>query len=418
MIDDELKYCLYARKSTESDERQALSIESQLSEMKALADKEGLNIVEIKHESKSAKDSSQRIKYNEMLHEIDEGHYNAILTWAPDRLSRNAGDLGTIVDLMDTGKLKTIKTYGQSFSNSPNEKFLLMILCSQAKLENDNKSVNVKRGMRALCQKGVRPGPAPLGYKMVRAERYGDPSKIEIEPESAKFVKEIFGRITKNKFSGRQIWEQLIEEGFRTKNGKNVTLSSIYRIIKTPYYYGEFEYPKGSGIFYKGTHTPLITKAEFELANKLIADNPNPTGKWGRKDFFFSKIMKCGYCGSGISGEEKFKASGKRYVYYKCNKHRSRRNCEGRYVTEEKIVEWCGDLISESRIYEIVLDKKIKTHVQKINDMNKITGNLNNLLTEKDYIKYMLSNGTKFEKREVLKNCGELSMYNNKLEIV
>lgn len=71
-----------------------------------------------------------------------------------DRLSRNAGDLGSLVDLMDSNKLQQIRTYGQSFSNTPNEKFLLMILCSQVKLENDNRGVNVKRGIRAKCETG------------------------------------------------------------------------------------------------------------------------------------------------------------------------------------------------------------------------------------------------------------------------
>ena len=63
----ELTYCLYARKSSESDERQAMSIDSQLSEMRSLADSEGLNVVCEKHESHSAKDSGQRPLYNEML---------------------------------------------------------------------------------------------------------------------------------------------------------------------------------------------------------------------------------------------------------------------------------------------------------------------------------------------------------------
>jgi len=75
-----------------------------------------------------------------MLDGIAENEYNAVLTRAPDRLSRNAGDLGSIVDPMDRGKLLYIKTYSQTFSNNPNEKFLLMILRSQAKLENETKA--------------------------------------------------------------------------------------------------------------------------------------------------------------------------------------------------------------------------------------------------------------------------------------
>lgn len=139
-----IKYYLYARKSTESDEKQALSIDSQIKEMTAIAEREKLNVVVTKRESHSAKDSGQRPVFKEILEELRKGTYNGILTWAPDRLSRNAGDLGSLVDLMDQRKLIHIQTYGQTFKNSSNEKFLLMILCSQAKLENGNKSINVK----------------------------------------------------------------------------------------------------------------------------------------------------------------------------------------------------------------------------------------------------------------------------------
>jgi len=155
------KYCLYARKSTESDETQALSIDSQIKEMLDMAKRDNLNVIEIKQEKHSAKEVGQRPVFNEIIKEIRGEKFNGILTWAPDRIARNAGDLGTVVDMMDNGKLKEIRTYGQSFGNSPNDKFLLMILGSQAKLENDNKSVNVKRGMKAKCSMGWRSGGTP-----------------------------------------------------------------------------------------------------------------------------------------------------------------------------------------------------------------------------------------------------------------
>ena len=97
-------------------------------------------------------------------HGIREDTYNGILTWAPDRISRNAGDLGRIVDLMDSGKLKEMRTFGQKFGNNPNEKFFLMILGSQAKLENDNRGINVVRGLCTRAEMGLWSGIAPLGY--------------------------------------------------------------------------------------------------------------------------------------------------------------------------------------------------------------------------------------------------------------
>src|SRR5258706_9639097 len=120
-------YCVYARKSMEDEESQALSIDSQLSEMKKIIERDGLKVVEIKTESHSAKDSGQRPVFNEMLSDIKNEKYNAILTWHANQLSRNAGDLGMLVDLMDKGLLLEVRTFSQTFSNSPNEKFMLMI---------------------------------------------------------------------------------------------------------------------------------------------------------------------------------------------------------------------------------------------------------------------------------------------------
>jgi len=75
-----LRYCLYARKSTESEERQVLSIDSQIKEMLQLAEQEGLEIAEIKREFHSAKDTGQRPIFNEIIEEIKQGKFNGILT--------------------------------------------------------------------------------------------------------------------------------------------------------------------------------------------------------------------------------------------------------------------------------------------------------------------------------------------------
>src|SRR5271154_338634 len=86
-----VRFCLYARKSSESEERQVLSIDSQIKEMLQLAEREGLNVVEMRRESHSAKSTGERPVYNELLADIRKGRFSGILTWAPDRLSRNAG---------------------------------------------------------------------------------------------------------------------------------------------------------------------------------------------------------------------------------------------------------------------------------------------------------------------------------------
>src|SRR6202795_4787204 len=189
LVPVKVKYVLYARKSSESEERQVLSIDSQIKEMLQLAEKEGLEIVAMKRESHSAKETGQRPIFNEIVDEIKAGKFNGILTWAPDRISRNAGDLGKIVDLMDQKLLLDIQTYSQNFANSPNEKFLLMILGSQAKLENDNRGVNVRRGLRTPCEMGLRPGVAPVGY--LNEKQSDRKCHAMVDPQRAPIIKQM-----------------------------------------------------------------------------------------------------------------------------------------------------------------------------------------------------------------------------------
>ena len=395
----QLKYCLYARKSSESDERQAMSIDSQLAEMRSLAENEGLNIVCEKQESHSAKDSGQRPVYNEMLKSIVSGEFNAVLTWAPDRLSRNAGDLGAIVDLMDQHKLLHIRTYSQTFTNNPNEKFLLMILCSQAKLENDNKSINVKRGIKAKCEMGWRPGVAPLGYIN---RSFGGVTDIIPDPERATIITEMFYKAAQG-WSGRRLKSWLEERGVTTRSGKIIPLSSVLAMLINPFYYGEFQYPEGSEIkWYKGAHKPLISKEIFDQVQQTRGVYK---GKWGSKQFAFRGLLKCGRCGADITAQEKFKklknGEFNRHVYYNCTR-RIDPNCKEKYINENDLCLLLQEFI-EANYKKINISDKLRAKVEKhfgitktLFDHYKIENQLENPFIE--YSRYVMGNGTENEK--------------------
>ena len=157
-------YLIYARKSSESEDRQMLSLDSQLNELNKLKEKLNLNILKTIQESKSAKNPNNRIGFNEMIKLIEEKKVNCILAWHPNRLSRNPNDSAKIVDLMDRGLLIQVLTPSQTFNNVPMDKFMLTFLMAQAKLENDNKGVDVKRGMKTKAEMGWYPYPAMNGY--------------------------------------------------------------------------------------------------------------------------------------------------------------------------------------------------------------------------------------------------------------
>ena len=408
-----IRYCLYARKSSEEDERQALSIDSQIKEMLETAKNQGMNIIEVRKESHSAKESGQRPIFMELLSDIKRDKFNGILTWAPDRLSRNAGDLGSIVDLMDQGRLIEIRTNGQTFSNSPNEKFLLMILCSQAKLENDNKGINVKRGLRAKCEMGIRPGSCPLGYYNEMSNIRGK-SRILVDEDRAPIIKQIFDKVANEFWTGREIYKWLKDElNFKTRGDKYVALSGVYRMLESTFYYGDFEFPKDSGNWYQGTHTPLITKETFKRARGNLISAPK---QYGMKEFQFTKILSCSICGGGITATEKIKRTlngeTKRYVYYHCSSI-TRNTCTQTYIREEELLYQFINVMDKIDFNKSAIYSKLKKEVDKYNkfskviscnqkiDKNKISPNKINIRT---YAKYILNEGSIQEKRDLLLN--------------
>lgn len=418
------KYVLYARKSTESDEKQALSIDSQIKEMLRIAERDMLEIVDIRRESHSAKDSGQRTIFNDILTDIRSGRYTGILTWAPDRLSRNAGDLGSLVDLMDQKLLLEIRTFGQKFANNPNEKFLLMILCSQAKLENDNKSLNVKRGLRTRIEMGLWPGHAPTGY--LSQKRVDLKCQVILDTERAPVIRQIFEKYVYEEWSGRKIFHWLkFDINFRTKYQHHLSLSNIYIILQNHFYYGMLEYPKGSGILHPGKHEPTITRELFLAAqNRLKRDEV----KRESKEFAFTKLMVCGLCGSGITAEEKFKklknGTVARYVYYGCTDNKTK-CCKNPYIREEELISQLTQIIDAIDINEIGMRHKFEEEMKRYDKFRKEVLCLAEKIGPKDqadirtYAKYVLREGSNEEKRELLSMLkGKISLTDKAIKVL
>lgn len=415
-----IKYCLYARKSSESEERQVLSIDSQVKEMLQIAEREKLNIVEMRRESHSAKDTGQRPVYNELIGDIRLGKFNGILTWAPDRLSRNAGDLGVLVDLMDQKLLTEIRTHGQVFTNSPNEKFLLMILGSQAKLENDNRGINVIRGLKTRVEMGLWPGVAPLGY--LNQNRQDKKCQVIIDPPRAPVIKQMFERVAYQKHSGRTIYNWLkFELNFRTRGDKHLALSGVYRALTSPFYYGMFEYPKRSGNWYQGKHKPIITQELFDQVQLQLQRDQVVRES---HEFAFTKLFTCGYCQSGITAEEKYKqlkdGTTNKYIYYGCSRGRDR-DCKNTYIREEELILQLLGILDQVDINELGMRYKLEDEIKRFNRFQRVVmGTKADELPKeaevniRKYAKYLLKDGSMIEKRELLANLRSRLTYQDK----
>ena len=147
------KYFLYARKSTEDDDKQIMSIEAQLFELREFARKENLEILQEFQESKSAKKPG-RDKFGEMMARIEQNDGVGILAWHPDRLARNSIDGGRIIYAVDTTKIVSLRFPTFWFEPTPQGLFMLQVAFGQSKYYSDNLKQNVERGIRQKLRRG------------------------------------------------------------------------------------------------------------------------------------------------------------------------------------------------------------------------------------------------------------------------
>ena len=327
------KFFLYARKSTDEPDRQILTIEAQIQELKEFAERERLEIIDTFIESRTAKEPGRPI-FNQMLSLIEKGKANGVVAWHPDRLARNSVDGGRIIYLIDIAKVVALKFPTFWFEPTPQGKFMLSIAFGQSKYYVDNLSENVKRGLRQKVRRGEQSGQAPTGYLNDKANRV-----IVPDPARFKLAREIFELYATGSHSLKEVQDICSARGLLSRKGNVLTISNLQMILRNPFYYGAFKF---NGEVYQGKHKPAITKKLFDQCQSVMAREAHPT-KRGEQKHILRGVMKCGSCGCGITSEVQ-----KGHVYYRCTKKKGA--CTEPYVREESLASQITEYLQKGSL--------------------------------------------------------------------
>ena len=305
------KYILYARKSTESEDKQCESIGDQLAEMRKVAKAKGVKIVKEFSEAKSAHIPGKRQEFEKMMALIKTGEYSGILAWDQSRLTRNPEDAGRIEQAL-RDSIKRIIFHDRECTQKDH---LIMSVTSVMDTEySDKLKAAVERGARRKAAERHMPPYAipPLGYKTEIVEdltKKGGHGKI-IVPDPLDFYKV------------RQLWEKALSGvssipmlmnyannvlALRTpkhgrRGGTPLTRNGVDFLLKNPFYYGVF---KWNGELYNGEYRPMVTKDEWDSVQQILAGGNGHATRPKNKayDFLFRNVFKCGVCGYAIVSE-------------------------------------------------------------------------------------------------------------------
>lgn len=327
-----MKFILYARKSTDSEDKQVQSLEDQLSKMRHMATAYDYDIVATLQESRSAKRPNNRAVFETMIDMIEHGEANAILCWQFNRLSRNPTDSGRLQQLLQDGKLQLIQTNDRSYTPEDNA----LLLSVEAGMSNQyvlDLMKNVRRGMHSKADKGWFPNRPPIGYTNDRINK-----TIIVDDERSELVRRLWDLMLTDTYSVAEITRyaehNLGLKSIRRKRsgGRPLSYSGVLAMFRNPFYMGMMRY---TGLK-SGNHIPLVTEEEFNKVQSIIDPKFTTRPKDVEYAFLFRGLLKCSDCGFSIVTTRKTKrlkdGTERSYTYCHCSGRRKDYHCSQKSI--------------------------------------------------------------------------------------
>jgi site-specific DNA recombinase len=342
-----VRYIGYVRKSTEDQEKQALSIEAQKDKIRERFP--NLKIVDIFEESKSAFEPEKRVVFQEVLDRLDAGEADGIIAWHPDRLSRNEVDASALTWRIRKGTLKDLKFANYTFDDSPEGMMMLQMTMSQSQYFSAKLNKDVKRGNEQKRKHGGICGIAPEGYLNDRINKTVYP-----DPERFPLLRRAVDLFLTGEYSVQQILDIMTYQwGYRTLKRKHIGggplgRSSLYYIFRNVRYAGWVPDPYDGDRLYPANFPPLMSQVEYDKIQLLLGRQGGKRFA-ARKQFVLRGFIRCGECGCMITAQskERIGPDGKPriYTYYHCTK---KRPCSQRgYKREEELFRECVEELNQ-----------------------------------------------------------------------
>ncbi|MBS1714914.1 MAG: recombinase family protein [Armatimonadetes bacterium] len=350
------KYAIYTRKSNDDKKLTEKSTGEQLNECRQIALREGLTVTWECEESRSARTPGRRLKYTELVRLIERGRIDGVLCWHVNRLVRNMEEGGRLVQFLVDGRIKEIRTPHATYKSGENILAVVIEAASATQFSIDLKNT-VKRSMDGNFRAGGCNYKAPQGYRNVRDPINFERGRIEVDPERFRLIRKAWEELLTGTATLRQITRHLSEWGYSIRATLNrperpVSYLAVTEMFRNPFYAG---FVKQNGELVRGRHEPMVSVAEFQLAQQILG--PNKTARRVH-EHAFAGLLKCAYCGQTVTAEIKKLRTGVWEGYHCSNTYGK---CTKRGLSSTELEQQIGGQLSSLRIDSDILEVAVET---------------------------------------------------------
>jgi len=350
-----MKAVIYARYSSDSQREE--SIEGQLRECTAFAEKNGITILRHYIDRAFSAKTDNRPEFQNMIKDSGKKLFDMVIVWKLDRFARNRYDSARYKSLLKKNGVKVVSAT-EVISDGAEGIILESVLEGYAEYYSADLSEKVIRGMTDNALKcKYNGGTVPVGYVVDDAQHF------QIDPLTAPFIIEAFKRYDEGT-TMTTIRDWLNEQGVRNTRNQPMSYNSVQHLLNNRRYIGEFRYrdvviPEG---------IPAIVPADlFERVQEKMAKNKKaPARHKAEEDYLLTTKLFCGYCGAYLCGESGTSHTNRVHRYYKCVMVKKKRGlCKKKPVKKD----WLEDMIVSETMKVVMDDKAIEAIVSMVMDL-------------------------------------------------
>ena len=345
---------IYARYS--SDNQREESIEGQIRECTAYAEKNGITIVKHYIDRAISAKTDNRPQFQQMVKDSDKKLFDIVLVWKLDRFARNRYDSARYKTQLKKNGVKLMSAT-EIISEGPEGIILESVLEGYAEYYSADLAEKVVRGQTENILKGrCNGGRGTFGYTL-DSER-----KFHIDPLASPFVLESFKKY-RDGLTMKEIRDWLNENGIKNPVGGAFTYNSVEHMLKNRRYIGELKF---RDVVVPDAIPPIIPLELFEDVQEKIAKNKKaPARRKAEDDYLLTTKLHCGYCGALMFGESGTSRTGEVHRYYKCATVKKRKGCKKKTVRKQ----WLEDLVVNQTMKLVRDDAAMESIIAKVMEL-------------------------------------------------
>ena len=350
-----MKAVIYARYSSDSQREE--SIEGQLRECTAFAEKNGITILRHYIDRAFSAKTDNRPEFQAMIKDSSKKLFDMIIVWKLDRFARNRYDSARYKAQLKKNGVKVVSAT-ETISDGAEGILLESMLEGMAEYYSADLAEKVVRGMTENALKcKYNGGTPPLGY-VIDSEQY-----FQIDPLTAPFVLEAFKRYDEGA-TMTQIRDWLNEKGIKNTRRQEMTYNSIQHMLNNRRYIGEYSYRE---VIIPDGIPAIVPKDLFDRVQEKMAKNKKaPARHKAEDDYLLTTKLFCGYCGAYLCGESGTSRTGLVHHYYKCvSVKKKRAECHKKPVKKQ----WIEDLVVDETMKMVMDDKAIEAIVSMLMEL-------------------------------------------------